>query len=269
MRPYRIGTSSGRRVAAWRSSASIGSERSSAGSHSAWLERGTRERACLPSAARSPAVLASACSAVVPTSIPETYSRATKVRRAMTFTVPGRASRRLRERDADQRPRDHVAGIMHTGMDPGVGHHGRETAKRDRGDGGDTPDAVGERERRRGVPGGERAGDRHADVAGDGDLLRDPVGSPPPGYGLQHQIHDRRCSCDGSEPAYRGATALAAPDRHQRRGRREREPRVVGRPRQPAHCAIERRRGCAGDRGVDRHVEPLRVLEPAHGLPIL
>ena len=45
---------------------------------------------------------------------------------------------------------------------------------------------------------------------GDGDVLRDPVGSPPPGYGLQHQIHDRGCSCDGSEPAYRGAPALAA-----------------------------------------------------------
>src|SRR5882757_3054428 len=53
MRPWRIGTSSGTRVAAcsWRSA--IGSGRSAAGSQSPWLERGTAARAALPAAARS------------------------------------------------------------------------------------------------------------------------------------------------------------------------------------------------------------------------
>ena len=42
MRPYRIGTSSGTRVVAWRSSNAIGSARSAAGAHSPWLARGRR-----------------------------------------------------------------------------------------------------------------------------------------------------------------------------------------------------------------------------------
>ena len=53
MRPYRIGTSSGTRVVACRSSSATGSGRSAAGSKAPWEERGARARASLPSAIRS------------------------------------------------------------------------------------------------------------------------------------------------------------------------------------------------------------------------
>src|SRR5438876_9337833 len=48
-----MGTSSGTRERAWRSSSSIGSGRSGAGSNLAWLDRGTCLRAAFPRAARA------------------------------------------------------------------------------------------------------------------------------------------------------------------------------------------------------------------------
>ncbi len=53
MRPWRMGTRSGTRVASWAVSRVIGSGRSGAGAQSPWPERGTRARAALPAAARS------------------------------------------------------------------------------------------------------------------------------------------------------------------------------------------------------------------------
>ncbi len=55
IRPWRIGISSGTRVAAWPSRISTGSVRSVAGSQRPWLDRGTSRRAALPAAARSAA----------------------------------------------------------------------------------------------------------------------------------------------------------------------------------------------------------------------
>jgi len=53
IRPYRIGTSSGTRAAAWLSRRVIGSGRWAAGVNSAWLDRGTSARAVFPRAALS------------------------------------------------------------------------------------------------------------------------------------------------------------------------------------------------------------------------
>ena len=53
MRPYRIGTSSGSRVAPCCSSRPTGSGRSAAGSNTRWLVRGAVTRAALPRARRS------------------------------------------------------------------------------------------------------------------------------------------------------------------------------------------------------------------------
>ena len=53
IRPYRIGTNSGTRVFAWRSSNSTGSARVDSGSNTACPARGTSFRAALPRAMRS------------------------------------------------------------------------------------------------------------------------------------------------------------------------------------------------------------------------
>ena len=58
IRPWRIGTSSGTRVASWLWSVFSGSGRFGTGSHSPWRERGTRRRAARPAASRSLGVVA-------------------------------------------------------------------------------------------------------------------------------------------------------------------------------------------------------------------
>ncbi len=56
IRPWRIGTSSGTRVASWASRMATGSERLAVGCHSAWREREMTARAARPAATRSAGV---------------------------------------------------------------------------------------------------------------------------------------------------------------------------------------------------------------------
>ena len=98
----------------------------------------------------------------------------------------------------------------------------------------------------------ERAGDRHADLAGERDLLRDPVWASATAERLGNQVGDGRRDRNRREPDH-GRPAAVAPARHRQHGSRsERQARIVGGAREPAHGAVDRRRGGAGDRRVDR-----------------
>ena len=70
IRPYRIGTSSGTRVAACRSSTSTESRSTVDGGSVAWLDRGISSRTALPLAAHCPGVMdfeTSATGSAIPT----------------------------------------------------------------------------------------------------------------------------------------------------------------------------------------------------------
>ena len=169
----------------------------------------------------------------------------------------------LGERDAQERSCHDVAGIVHARVYAGVRHQGRERPQGRSRRGGDVSDSGRERKRRGRVPGRKRAGDRHADLAGEGNLLRDPVGAPATAERLGNQVRDGRRDRNRREPDH-GRPAAVAPARHCQHGSRgERQARIVGGTREPAHGAVDRRRGRAGDRRVDRDVEALGLVEPA------
>ena len=175
--------------------------------------------------------------------------------------------RELRERRADQGAGQHVARVVHAGVDARIADQRRERAQRDGGRRRHVADAGRERERAGGVPGGERARDRHPHVARERHVAREPVGTPPPSERLDRQVDHGRGDRERGEPhARRPGGRPPAGEREQRRGG-QREARVVGGARQPAHRAIERRRRRAGDRGVDREIDALGVLEPAQPAP--
>ena len=68
--------------------------------------------------------------------------------------APNPLSGELANRDPGERPGDHVAGKVDTGVHARVGDHGGERPQRDCGRGGDVGDAGRERERCSAVPGG-------------------------------------------------------------------------------------------------------------------
>ena len=70
-------------------------------------------------------------------------------------------------------------------------------------------------------------------------------------------------TADRGEALGGGAAAGPSPGECEQRGGGQRQARVVGGVREPAHRAVERRRRRPGDRGVEREVDALGVLDPA------
>ena len=84
---------------------------------------------------------------------------------------------------------------------------------------GDVSDSGRERKRRGRVPGRERAGDRHANLAGEGNLLRDPVWASATAERLGNQVGDGRRDRNRREPDH-GRPAAVAPADHRQHGSR-------------------------------------------------
>ena len=94
-------------------------------------------------------------------------------RRVTSAPAAGEHVRReLRERGADQGAGEHVAGVVHAGVDARVGDQRGERAQRDGGRRRHVADAGREREGGGGVPGGKRARARHPHVARERDVAR-------------------------------------------------------------------------------------------------
>ena len=104
-----------------------------------------------------------------------------------------RTGGRLGECGAEERSDHDVAGEVHAGVDARVRDQGCKRAQGDGRQRGDVTDSGCERERRSRVPGRERAGDRHRNLTGDGDLLRDAIGPTAAAERLGNQVRgDRR-----------------------------------------------------------------------------
>ena len=125
----------------------------------------------------------------------QSVESASRPRPALRLAAGERVCGELRQRGADQATGEHVAGVVHPGVDARVGDQRREGAQRDGGRRRHLADAGRERERGGGMPGRERARVRHPHVARDWDLARQTVGAAPPcerfDGGVDHGRGDR------------------------------------------------------------------------------
>jgi hypothetical protein len=100
---------------------------------------------------------------------------------------------------------------VHADVDARVGDGGGEQPDRHRQLRKVPADGIGERERRRGVAGRERAGFGHPDLAGAVRRRVGAVRAPPPGQGLDAEVDRRRGDADREHALQRRApSALAA-----------------------------------------------------------
>ena len=170
--------------------------------------------------------------------------------------------RELRQRGADQGAGQHVAGVVHAGMDARVSDQRGERAQRYGGRRRHVADAGRERERSGGVPGRKRARARHPHMARERDVPRQTVGASPPCEWFDGDVDHGRRDPERSQPLGRRAAAGSSPGEREQRGGRHGEARVVGGAREAAHRDVERRRRGAGNGGVDREIQALGVLDP-------
>src|SRR5215218_9462587 len=155
----------------------------------------------------------------------------------------------------------HIARIVHAGVDARVGHPSRKQPDRQAQPRQVPADGVGERERRRGMPGGKRGRSRHRYLAGRELPEFGAVRTPPPGKGLHAEVDGRRGHADRDHALQRRPTPPPAADQRDGGGDAQPQARGVGGVRQPADGPVQLRGGGAGHRLLHRPVDGPQLPE--------
>ena len=162
----------------------------------------------------------------------------------------------------DERAREHVRGIVDTGMDSGVPDQRRQSPQWRRehrlrvGGTGDEGKSGG------GMAGGEGARERHLDVASRELLGLLPRGAPPGGQRLGDEVGKAGGDAERDE-ALPSRMPAAGPAKDCQRGRdREPELAVVSGAGETAHCDVQRGGLAGSDRPIEGAVDCLRLAEP-------
>ena len=116
--------------------------------------------------------------------------------------------RELCQCGADQGAGEHVGGVVHAGMYARVSDQRGERAQRDGGRRRHLADAGRKRERGGGVPGRERARERHPHVAHERDVARQAVRASPPRKRLDGDVGHGRGDSQRSEAVGRSAAEV-------------------------------------------------------------
>ena len=182
------------------------------------------------------------------------------------WAIAGRRERGggdLRQSRSGDGSGDHVGGIVHTRVDPGVRDERGGGAERNADLGQRDADAGGERGGGRRMAGREGSRPRHGDATVDRHLVAGPAGPATAGDRLEHQVDHCRAERDRREAVDGGAATAGSTGERQNGGHADPQLPVVGRPRDAAHGAVQLRGWCGGDRREDSDIEPLDLLAPS------